>query len=402
MLKPQIPENEKERQKEVQRYNLAEDLPNASLESIVEIASEICKMPISLISIVDRDRQFFKVKRGLLTKETPRDISFCAHAIHKPDELFIVEDTSQDERFADNPLVTGAPYIKFYAGIPILSPDNYPIGTVCVIDNKSNTLSEKQLNALKHLGKQVTLILELQKRNQQLELAEKKLKVQATDMEDYAHLVSHDLKEPVRSIRSFLELFIRKYGNQLNEEGEQYIEFSYQGAIKINQLIEDLLHFSKIARVEGELKPVDLNEVMQNVIESIQLQNLGKKAEININNSLPLIQGIESGMIQLFYNLINNSIKFVTQSETPIIEITSETTESGIIVKLKDNGIGIPKSQLKNIFNIFRRVSPNKDVPGTGVGLAIVKKIAEIHNASIEVKSEVGKGSEFILLFPKL
>jgi signal transduction histidine kinase len=103
----------------------------------------------------------------------------------------------------------------------------------------------------------------------------------------------------------------------------------------------------------------------------------------------------------LFYNLINNSLKFVSNGKTPVIDISSKETDTEIIVKLKDNGIGIPESQLQNIFNIFRRVSTNQSFPGTGIGLAIVKKVVSIHDGRIEVASEEGSGSEFILFFPK-
>lgn len=164
MIKPEIPENESDRLRDVYKYKLTEELSDENLESIVEIASEICKMPISLISIVDENRQFFQVKRGLDASETPRDVSFCGHAINKPDELMIVPDATKDIRFMDNPLVTDSPFIKFYAGIPILSPDEFPLGTLYVIDDKPNTLTENQQIALKHLGKQVTLILELKRK----------------------------------------------------------------------------------------------------------------------------------------------------------------------------------------------------------------------------------------------
>lgn len=401
MLKPEIPKNENQRLKEIQRYNLTDELSDESMESIVEIASQICKMPISLITIIDQDKQFFKAKKGIEGTQTSRDISFCAHSINKPDELMIVPDAYKDERFSDNPAVIGDPFVRFYAGIPILSPDNLPLGSLCVIDVKPNELNEEQQGALRHLGKQVTLILELQKKNKLLQAAEKKLKVQADDMEDYAHIVSHDLKEPVRGIKSFLELLNKKYGHELNEEAREYIDFAFNGAIKVNRLIEDLLHFSKTGRISESFKPVDLNKVISKVLENIHFQKSENKAEINVSSKLPTINGVESGLTQLFYNLISNSLKFVPNGRTPVIDISSKESDTEIIIKLKDNGIGIPETQFRNVFNIFRRVSTTQNFPGTGIGLAIVKKIVTIHNARIEVKSEVGKGSEFILFFPK-
>lgn len=401
MIKPEMPENESDRLREIYKYKLTEKLSDENLESIVEIASEICKMPISLISIVDENRQFFQVKRGLDASETPRDVSFCGHAINKPDELMIVPDATKDIRFMDNPLVTDSPFIKFYAGIPILSPDEFPLGTLCVIDDKPNTLTESQQLALKHLGKQVTLILELKRKNELLKSSKERLKLQANDMEDYAHIVSHDLKEPVRMVNSFLSLFIKKYEDQLDEKGSKYIDFAQEGATRMNKLIEELLNFSKNARVTGSFVPVDLNHTLEQVLKDIDYQVKEKNAEILVQKGLPTIEGIESALIQLFFNLINNSLKFTPNERNPKINISGEETDTSFVLKIKDNGIGIPDNELDHIFTIFRRGQTKEEFSGTGIGLAIVKKIITVHNAGIEVKSEVNRGSEFIIYFPR-
>lgn len=401
MIKPEMPENESDRLREIYKYKLTEKLSDENLESIVEIASEICKMPISLISIVDENRQFFQVKRGLDASETPRDVSFCGHAINKPDELMIVPDATKDIRFMDNPLVTDSPFIKFYAGIPILSPDEFPLGTLCVIDDKPNTLTENQQIALKHLGKQVTLILELKRKNELLKSSKERLKLQANDMEDYAHIVSHDLKEPVRMVNSFLGMFIKKYEDQLDEKGRKYIDFAQEGATRMNKLIEELLNFSKNARVTGSFVPVDLNHTLEQVLKDIDYQVKEKNAEILVQKGLPTIEGIESALIQLFFNLINNSLKFTPNERNPKINISGEETDTSFVLKIKDNGIGIPDNELDHIFTIFRRGQTKEEFSGTGIGLAIVKKIITVHNAGIEVKSEVNRGSEFIIYFPR-
>jgi diguanylate cyclase (GGDEF)-like protein/PAS domain S-box-containing protein len=137
-------------------------------DELVQLASEICDTPISLVSLVDKDRQWFKASVGLAAKETPRSVSFCSHAIQKP-ELFIVENAATDARFRNNSLVTGAPNIRFYAGIPLHAPNGYAVGTLCVIDTEPRTLTKSQRDALTILGRQVKARMELRQKQKSLE-----------------------------------------------------------------------------------------------------------------------------------------------------------------------------------------------------------------------------------------
>ena len=154
------PQNEKQRLEALHSLNILDTLPDRDFDQITFLASQICGTPIALVSLVDENRQWFKSKLGLGTTETHRDLSFCAHAILGKD-VFVVPDTSKDKRFSDNPLVTGPPHVHFYAGAPLMSPDGYPIGTVCIIDSKPRTLSPSQIEALKALSDQTTRLLEL-------------------------------------------------------------------------------------------------------------------------------------------------------------------------------------------------------------------------------------------------
>jgi GAF domain-containing protein len=149
---PAIPADEDDRQAALDRTGLLRPGHNQDLDDIVELAAMICGVPIALVSLVDHGRQFFKARIGLPAEETPRDISFCGHAI-VGSGLFVVPDAAQDERFADNPLVTGPPHIRFYAGVPLLVDDRYSIGTLCVIDSKPRVLDERARDALTRLAR---------------------------------------------------------------------------------------------------------------------------------------------------------------------------------------------------------------------------------------------------------
>lgn len=160
-----IPDNEHQRQKVLESYQILDSPPEREFNQIVQLAQEICETPIALISLIDNDRQWFKAKIGLEAPETPRDRAFCSHAILQPD-LFIIPDTLRDERFADNPLVASDPHIRFYAGMPLLTPEGHALGTLCALDHVPRELTPQQEQALKDLGKQV--MLELQKRRNRL------------------------------------------------------------------------------------------------------------------------------------------------------------------------------------------------------------------------------------------
>jgi GAF domain-containing protein len=153
------PKNEAQRLEALKRYNLLDTKEEQSFDDLTLLASQLCQKPIAMISLVDEYRQWFKSKIGIAAKETPRDISFCSHAILNP-EVFIVSDTSKDDRFFDNPLVTGDPFIRFYAGAPLYSVDGFALGTICVIDTKPGSITEEQINGLEALSRLTSALIE--------------------------------------------------------------------------------------------------------------------------------------------------------------------------------------------------------------------------------------------------
>ena len=170
-MKPPIPKDEKKRLEVLWQYDVLDTVPERVFDDLTELAASICESPIAMITLVDEKRQWFKSKVGVTLNETSRDISFCAHAIVQQ-ELFIVPDASKDARFADSPLVTGAPNIRFYAGAPLITPDGHALGTLCLIDKVPHDLRPDQKRALQILSRHVMTQLEL--RRHSLELAKEK------------------------------------------------------------------------------------------------------------------------------------------------------------------------------------------------------------------------------------
>src|SRR6266481_1238876 len=166
------PAAEKKRLKVLWQYEVLDTVPEQVFDDLTELAARICEAPIALITLVDEDRQWFKSKVGVTVKETSRDISFCAHAISQND-LFIVPDATQDARFAQNPLVTSDPKIRFYAGAPLITPDGYALGTLCIIDKVPRQLRPDQKQALGILARHVMTQLELRRHSRELARAQK-------------------------------------------------------------------------------------------------------------------------------------------------------------------------------------------------------------------------------------
>lgn len=184
MMLPPLPTNEADRLRELQSYDILDTLPERVYDDVVALASFICGTPISLVSLVDADRQWFKARVGLDATETPREVAFCAHAILQPDRLLVVEDTSKDARFADNPYVTGGPRVGFYAGAPLVAPGGVPLGTLCVIDYQPRQLSQAQTEALMALSRQVVEHFVLRRNAKTLEDAVLQYETYREEMED--------------------------------------------------------------------------------------------------------------------------------------------------------------------------------------------------------------------------
>lgn len=163
MKKPIIPHNELDRLKELDSYKIIGELESEDYDFLTQMAAHICNTEISLISLITDKKQWFLSHHGLKERETPKELAFCAHAINQPESIFIVEDATEDERFYDNPLVTDYPNVIFYAGMPLVTENGFPLGTICVIDDHPKKLSEKQINSLQLLAKQVIKLLELRK-----------------------------------------------------------------------------------------------------------------------------------------------------------------------------------------------------------------------------------------------
>lgn len=236
-------------------------------------------------------------------------------------------------------------------------------------------------------------ITERKKSEVELRKMMKDLKTSNNELEQFAYVASHDLQEPLRMVASFTQLLQDRYKDKLDEDANDFINYAVDGATRMQNLITDLLIFSRVGSRGKPFKKVDMNGIL-GVVQTNLMRHIKETDSVITNDLLPVIEADETQMIQLFQNLISNAIKF-RSDENPLIHVSGEIQKSKWIFTIRDNGIGIDNQFFDRIFVIFQRLHRKSDYGGTGIGLAVCKKIVQRHGGKIWVDSELGKGSTF-------
>lgn len=403
MIEPKIPQDELKRLEELKKYSILDTLAEKEYDEITALASYICQTPISLISLIDDDRQWFKSRHGLDAESTPRKVAFCAHAINHKDELMIIPDSRNDKRFHDNPLVTGAPNVVFYAGIPLVSAEGFPVGTLCVIDHEPKELNEAQQKALITLSNQVMELFEARKKTMELNIKLYELGIQNEALDNFARIAAHDIKSPLNNIIQLSALFKSMYQDAINPKAIEVLDIISNSSSKLTGLIDGILEYSRNTKLLSTDKTeVKVLQTTKELIEtSFHQYQKYTKFNLDINEHTSIFSN-KTAFQQIIINLISNGIKY-NDNEEVIITISAKEENGFFQFNVIDNGKGIREEEIGKVFDIFQTTS-NTDKSGsygTGIGLATVKSIVEGLGGKISVKSEVGKGSNFEFLIKK-
>jgi PAS domain S-box-containing protein len=533
MLTPPTPANEPQRLARLRSLGILDTLPEKAFDDISALAQLICGTPVALISLVDQDRQWFKSRVGIVEHETPRQVAFCSHAILDQGHVMVVEDLQQDPRFNNNPLVTGAPDARFYAGAPIVTHDGLALGTVCVLDTKVRKLEPGQVDALQRLASMVINLLEhesvrveeatrsqeawhlqhqeltamaiagldvqvyidhnyliqhvndtfldywggtreqvigrsmveqvgedafraiiqpqldralagesvsytrktdfpvrgtrhvevalLPVRNARGEIAGAVMRAQdvqetrareaqlqqtvalleqrTMEQERFIHIISHDLREPINTVNNFTSLLVTDHQEELSPSAQRYLSFVQSGGQRMSYLLDDLLNFVRLDSRTVQLRPVEVGRLMQQIESDLGplLVRTGGSIECGPQ---PMVMADEALLRIVLNNLASNGLKFSRRGVTPLVRIMVEGSDDGHRIHVSDNGIGIAEDHQHDIFDMFKRLHTRKQYEGTGLGLSVCRRIAQLHGGSISVQSTPDEGSRFTLHLP--
>jgi two-component system, sensor histidine kinase and response regulator len=239
----------------------------------------------------------------------------------------------------------------------------------------------------------VRALLRLRSAERALAAANSELQRSNEDLQQFAAVASHDLQEPLRNVVSFCRLLERSTQSRLTEEEREYLGYITQGALRMHDLIQDLLRYSQVGQVQRELAEVDLNVVVKWAVDNLQQPITETGATVSWSG-LPVISGDETQLRHLMQNLVGNAVKYRNPSVTPDVTISAEHQDNHWVIRVRDNGIGIAREHHESIFAPFRRLH-GKDIPGTGIGLALCRRVVDLHGGEIWLDSQPGQGSTF-------
>lgn len=392
-----VPKDELQRLTALRSYNILDTASEQGFDDISYIASQICNTPIALVSLIDEDRQWFKSKQGITACETHRDFAFCAHAIHFP-APFIIEDTLEDDRFTDNPLVTGPPDIRFYAGMPLITPDGYALGTLCVIDTRPRSLSHDQLKILTALARQVVAQLELRKQSKQLALAN-------SIRERLITILTHDLKNSFQVVAGYARRLRKKKDVFDSTQVDELAGVIENSAIRAHELLIGMVAWSKdqLNSETAIAAAVDLQDACQKAISLCE--PLAKAKEINIT----LLGSVDSPvlsnkflLVSTLQNLLSNSIKFSHIGYS--VEVTVGSQGDMATCTVTDHGEGMEQADAEKLFDgsISKSKSGTLDEIGFGIGSLLISDFVKSYRGTLSVDAAPEKGMSVTIAMPKL
>jgi len=391
---------EEDRVAALHSYQILDTDEEKDYDALAALASAICQIPIALITFIDEKRQWFKAHHGTEFTENVRELSFCTHAIAASDEIMIVPDPLSDERFADNPLVTGPTKIAFYAGVPLINEDGFALGTLCVLDDQPHTLSEIQTEALKTLARQVVDKIELRRKLLALRQANQQLLHSNVLIQKFAAMAAHDIKNPLSSILLTSQALKIRLEKMQDEGCLRLVDLNIASTKNLLGMVEEMLEYSKTPELLlAKKQEFELNSMLKKIIS---LLTMPESTEIILPAERHFLTVSVIAFEQIMLNLLSNAIRY-NNKEQGLIRIAFREDDAYYHLEVSDNGIGIAEQYHEKIFtNSFTlKLTDRYNAKGTGIGLATVRDLVNALKGHIYVRSVPGEGAAFIFRIAK-
>ncbi len=380
-LEAPIPENEKERIISLRSLGILDTPPEERFDRITKLAVHLFKIPISTITLIDSKREWFKSCQGLSKREGKRAISFCGHALLDED-LFIVPDAKKDERFANNPMVKGPPFIRFYAAFPLKAADGKKVGVFCIKDHKPRRLAKEQISLLKDLSAWAELELNTHELNLAIE-ARSRAETKISELNEVIQLLykslKHDLLNNLTVIKGYIEMYQKSGKKELLKWILKSID---QGTDSIRQMSK----LESAISIGSTLKPYQLRKAIENVSTFFPTVKFKIKGEGEVL--------VDQAILSVVENIIRNA---QIHGKTKRMDINIKNAKKFVEISFTDFGKGIPSS-IKN--KLFQEGFKYGSSGHTGLGLYIIKRTIGRYGGEVKIKNTKPKGTSVILKLP--
>jgi len=416
-------------------YGVAEDRSqnNEYLNDIIQLASDIAESEVCYISMLDSKNQIIISSRGMDTFPLSVKKSICQTTVADK-KTTIIEDISCDPRTRDLEVSEG-PY-KYYAGFPLINSEGVAIGSLCMMDDKQDLLDAKQVRILELIAKR--LVKKLDSRRQLIKLIkeinqnfkpaacsevsclqgelahlqtevivasnnlksqQKELSILNKNLSQLAHRIAHDLKAPLRSINSFIQLIKRQIDSQPVTYNQEHFQYVNSSVLELHRMVDNVLDIAEM-KTNVSREKVSISELID--IVELMLSSSLKSGGVQLIKPINDVRviGYKSLLLQVFSNIISNAVKYQDPNKKPEIRISLDLLETVVLVNISDNGIGISKENLEEIFKPFKRVTNDTEVSGLGIGLDTCSIIINDMGSELKVDSKLDVGTTFSFEIP--
>ncbi|GAA1126666.1 GAF domain-containing sensor histidine kinase [Microbacterium aurantiacum] len=383
------------RREAIADYGVIGEAPASSLEGLLRIAASVCRVDKAVVNIIDDRFQHQIAALGFDAAVCAREDSMCA-AVYLSGQQVVLPDARDDERFTDNPFVTGElGRVRFYASSPLRTPDGVIIGTLCVFDDDVAELDAAQRSTMDILAGQVVDVLELRRAGRELRSSNDRLST-------FAGQVSHDLRNPLTALVGYLELASDSLEVDEAQQATVSLARAEAAANRMTDLVGDLLSYARIGGAARHFGPVSVREAAVAAVDDLDaaLRERGARVSLDVDG---IVFGDATLIRLVLQNLIANSVKFTAAAGIPpMIEVSTTRTDNALVIRVEDNGPGIPEDERGRVVGLMERGTSAQGVEGLGLGLSVCRRIAQEHGGRLGIDASPTGGAAVWVTFPLL